>query len=502
MSTDVKTIAKILNIESENGTYPFKIVDSKEDQGLYMIHYDVDEIGKTELDSVDRSYRGVIVSDVDGIIVPSFGYTPSIVLDDFDIKTATEHIDKDGHKHKLEDFGTTKMFPMFDGTLLRVWKYKDQIHISSHKKIDALNSRWGTSGKFVELFVKYTKDIFGEHQEHLFDEENNEKVQIHNFLLVDVDLMISSKLHLDTNIKTGFVAYINSENCILSEEVSLKIPTLHYSEIGATENTVIKVMSFDLHGDEYKSFLTRGFYPEVENIHPQISLGEGIVLFNDKSMIKIVSNGYNRRSKIVNNDPNILHRVYELIDETRFTTEGEDKYLEKYPVLPCPTDDQIKTMTSIVSSFPDDWVLPEEADFKKQDTKGFDLRLRNVVMHYAISLPLYHQKVTLTAIKELVNNRYKAINEITNHYEVFAKKQYPEGLSPRDLKVYERIHKIVIDAKSYANVRMNRGEKLNGATKGQTFNKFVKDNIRNLILREYGVSLYKIVRVLVHNATE
>jgi hypothetical protein len=497
----VETIAKILNIESENGKYPFKVVDSKEDHGLYMIHYDADEIGKTTKDSIDRSYRGVIVSDVDGIIVPSFGYTPSIVMDDFDVKVEDELTDKDGNKHKLGDFGITRMFPMFDGTLLRVWKYKDQIHISSHKKIDAINSRWGTSGKFVELFTKYTKDIFGEHQENLFDENNKEKIQIHNFLLVDIDLMISSKLHLDTSIKTGFVLHINSINCELIEEVNLKIPNLHYSEIGSNKNTLIKVMPFDVTTDEYKSFLTKGFYTDMEKIHSHISMGEGIVLFNGKSMLKVVSNGYNRRSKIVNNDPNILHRVYELITDTKFSPEG-DTYLEQYPVLPCPTDEQIKEMSTIMTSFPENWSIPNEDDFKKQDTKGFDLRFRNAVMHYAVSLPLYHQKVTLTAIKELVNNRYKAINEITNNYERFAKKQFPEGTNARDLKVYERIHKIVMDSKSYANVRMNRGEKLDGATKGQTFNKFVKDNIRNLIFREYGTSLYKIVRVLVHDATE
>jgi hypothetical protein len=61
---------------------------------------------------------------------------------------------------------------------------------------------------------------------------------------------------------------------------------------------------------------------------------------------------------------------------------------------------------------------------------------------------------------------------------------------------------MVTDAKNYANVRIKRGEKLNGASEGQTFNKFVKDNIRGLMLREYGTSLYKIVRVLIHSSKD
>jgi hypothetical protein len=68
----------LVDIESKNGKYPFKIVDTKEDLGLYMIHYDVDEIGNTDKDDKSRFLRGTIVSEEKGIIVPSFGYTPTI----------------------------------------------------------------------------------------------------------------------------------------------------------------------------------------------------------------------------------------------------------------------------------------------------------------------------------------------------------------------------------------------------------------------------------------
>jgi hypothetical protein len=197
------TIADVLKIPCKDSKYPFKIVDSKPEKDLYMVHYDVDEINNSPKDSIERKLRGVIVSEEDGIIVPSFGYTPTIVLDDFDIKTVENVTEKQGQVHNLKEFNTTKILPMFDGTLLRVWKYKNEIHISSHKKIDAVNSRWGTSGKFVELFKKYTEEIFD--LEDLFNTEGVEEsleqeytsIKIHNFLLVDNDLMISSKLSLD-----------------------------------------------------------------------------------------------------------------------------------------------------------------------------------------------------------------------------------------------------------------------------------------------------------------
>jgi hypothetical protein len=312
--------------------------------------------------------------------------------------------------------------------------------------------------------------------------------------------MISSKLPLDSI--TGFVLYISSTNCVLPEEIDSKLSTLHYTEVQSTNKTVFKVKDFDMDGDEYKSFLTKGFFPNETEIHPQISLGEGLVLFNGKSMLKVVSTGYNRRSQIVNNDPNILHRVYEILTDTHYPKEGLDSFLEKYPIIPIASEEQIKELEKpIVSTFPEHWKVPSTSELTDVTEKGsHEHRLRCAVMHYAVALPLYHQKCALTTIQELLNNRYKAIQIITTHYDRFAKKQFGEDISPRDMKVYERIHKMVMDAKNYANVRVKRGEKVQGANPGQTFNKFVKDNIRGLMLREYGTSLYKIVRVLVRGS--
>jgi hypothetical protein len=507
MSNEVlTTIAEILKVEIKDGKYPFKIVDSKPDQGLYMVHYDVDEINRSPKDSIERNLRGVIISESEGIIVPSFGYAPTIILDDFDIKTLENVTENYGQTHNLKEFNTTKILPMFDGTLLRVWKYKNEIHISSHKKIDAINSRWGTSGKFVELFKKYTEGTFS--LEDLFsstenqDSENLISPKIHNFLLVDNDLMISSKLSLD-NI-TGFALYINSINCELPTEVESKLSSLHYTEIKCTDKTVFKVKSFNKDEVEYQSFITKGFFPNETDTHPKISLGEGLILFNGTNMLKIVSNGYNRRSKLVNNDPNILHRVFELLTDSQYPKEGTDNFLEKYSIIPIPTDDQIKALSEpILSKFPEDWKVLSEPDVKDNTIKeSHENRLRTVITHYALALPLYHQKPAFTAIRELIDDRFKATHIICNNYDRYSKKQYGEDVSPRDLKVYERIHKMVMDAKNYANVRLKRGEKLNGASEGQTFNKFVKDNIRGLMIREYGTSLYKIVRVLVHSSKD
>jgi len=496
-SMEPSKIAEIVGVDKMNGEYPFKVVDTKSDHGLYMIHYDVDEIGNFSSDSPEKNLRGVIVSDMDGVLVPSFGYTPTIISNKYPTDSKEKLTDKDGNEYTLDEFGVKDVFPMLDGTLLRVWKYKDTIHISTHKKMDATNSRWGTSGKFVDLFNKYTEKTFK--VEDLFTEDSakDSKPVIHNFLLVDVDLMISSKLPLDSSIKEGFVVYINSLNCE-TPEILKSLPKIHYSEVSKTENTVFRISS--LTPEEYDSYLNKGFYPELDDIDNNISLGEGLIIFNGNTMLKMISDSYNRRAKIVDNNPNIMHRVYELLDQAQIPKDGVDTFLEKFPAVPCPTNEQIENhKDNIISKFPAGWKLPSDQELTENNGLAREMRLRVAVTHYAMSLPILHQKAALTCTAELLKDRHNAIQIVTQNYFKFDKKQWEEDVSPRDLKVYERIHKMVIDAKAYANVRIKRGEEIKGITGSQLFNKFVKDNLRNLMLKEYGVSIYKIVRVLVND---
>jgi hypothetical protein len=494
----VETIAKLLNFEAnEKGKYPFRIVDTKTDLGVHMIHYDVDTIGETEVNDSIRNLRGSIVLEEKGIIVPSFGYTPTIITDSFDEHGDFE--DKDGNKHSLDEFwksGDRKdILPMFDGTLLRVWKYNGTIYISTHKKIDATNSRWGASEKFVDMFKRYIEGVFD--LEDLFkDISDSSDIPVHNFLLVNIDLMIASKLHFENKKKDGFVVYINSKNC----ELPIELPKVSFSEIRKTDHSVFKVSGLKTN-EEIKDYLHFGFHSELKDVHTHISLGEGLILYNGKSMLKVVSSGYNRRAKIVDNDPNILHRVYEILTESQFPRDNKvaDTYLERFPALPCPTEEQIKSFTgNLLHGFPEDWKIPSDEELTGTISReSREMRFRNAVVHYTISLPLAHQKNALTSIDELLNDRFKAIQIVCGNYEKYAKGQFGDDIYPRDQKVYERIQEIVNESKKYAKLRVSRGEKLEGKSEIQCLKKFAVDNIRNLMLKEYGASIYKMVRVLV-----
>jgi hypothetical protein len=145
------TIATILNLtQDENGKYPFKIVNEYE--SLRLVHYDQNTIHNTEVDNELRKIRGVIVDiEEKKVVCPSFGYTPSIVSNSL---PEPESVVKDSYDKEYTFPKEFKIFPVTEGTMIRVWKYEDELMISTHRQINAENASWGTSENLKDKFIK------------------------------------------------------------------------------------------------------------------------------------------------------------------------------------------------------------------------------------------------------------------------------------------------------------------------------------------------------------
>jgi hypothetical protein len=465
----------------------FKVIDTNETEGYNLVHYNVDIINSTKPQDFLRRVRGLIVKD-NKVIVESFGYTPTVVVSE--MTEDFTFIDTDSHTHKLmkEFMDVTPVYPLLDGTLLRVWKQGEAIHISTHKKLNASKSHWGSSQTFTELFKKYTQNYFN--VEDLFSiEDTCDKVVCHNFLLVDSDLLICSQV--DLGEKSGFVLYINSVNGSLPESVTPK--TVSVYDVKYTTETFFKMETLKTLEDQNK-FIKYGFYPDELNSEK----GEGVVIFNEDRMIKVVSKAYENRSKIVNNDPNITHRGWTILTESMFPKSGEDDYLSKFPVLPTPSNNDLKNIieTGDFSLLNGCKMLSEDNFIVKNNLETRNLRLLNALIHYARALPISHKVSALSCYESILNSKFEVIKILCNDCD-----KYEQGLwgkpNPRDLKVYERIQTIIKEAKKYAKNRYSNGERFESMNEKQLIKKFTKENIRNLINKEYGENMHKIVRVLI-----
>ena len=123
-----------------------RITDSENDIKLY--HY----IQCSESSSETlKNTRGVVMNGNEEILCKTFNFTPEYFSDEPDrIKQVLEPI-----------FDKCSFYKAEEGTLLRVWFYEDKWHISSHKKLNAFNSRWGSSYSHGEMFrdaVKWQMD--------------------------------------------------------------------------------------------------------------------------------------------------------------------------------------------------------------------------------------------------------------------------------------------------------------------------------------------------------
>jgi len=95
-----------------------------------------------------KRMRGIICNKEDCEIVPSFGF-----MDTFTIK------ESDVLEELLTPIENWRFYKSVEGTLLRCFHYQNQWYLSTHRKLDAFQSRWSCRETFGELFVKEVRRL-------------------------------------------------------------------------------------------------------------------------------------------------------------------------------------------------------------------------------------------------------------------------------------------------------------------------------------------------------
>jgi hypothetical protein len=496
-------LSKVAGIERQD----FSVKDANIDKGLYLIHYDVEKVQKTDSDSEVRNHRGTII-DINSqkIVCSSFGYIPTTVLSDSDkikniFKNEEVFQDNDNINYKLDtlensyesilsntDF-TYDVFPLYEGTMIRVWKHCGEIMISSHKKIDCSNSHWGGSGKFKVLFNKYIGDL------NLSDVTDEETV--HYFILVDKDLLVSSKIPLKN--KDGMVIYIGTRNHLnqnlkdRSWELIDKfaLPRLSFENLHNSDKTIYSPDLITKYS-EVSKLLTQGFYEHeaVEQTSP-LCLGEGVIVsYNQggkRKHIRIVSEAYKRRSELVDNNPNILHRCYTILTKTLYPKEGDDNYLTSFPPIPVITDEDIENLTEpILSSYTGVSYTQEELTDKKNIKSHYN-RFRNAIMWYALSLAVPHQLDAIRNIKYVLEEREKVIKLLTSNFNKFKIGEFEGFTFKNDTGTMNHIKHRLLEAEKFAKLKMK--DKCNQG--------HILYNVKMGVLRDTGEWVFKMARLLI-----
>ena len=283
-------VIRLLNIGEAD--LPFLRIFDQLENGLQLIHY----IRAESATPKALLLRGIIIATHEHpirIVCQSFPFTPELLLKDY---TPSNDEVKD-----------SQYMPSYEGTILRVFSYRGEWFLSTHKKINAKNSRWN-SPTFGTLFTEcWGSEILGP--------EGLDSVL--NPMLCYVFMMSHPQNSLVCRNEKAVLYHIvsyTSYACLIPEE-------------GFEGNDVPKFVPVQVMTDCTEAFpikhpnvlipVTLKFFTleqvqDFVNVQVPWQTFSGLICTNAAGMVKILNEEYQHRREIRGNEPNLRIQFFAL----------------------------------------------------------------------------------------------------------------------------------------------------------------------------------------------
>ena len=479
----------ILRIPNEDRN-DVEIVSEYKEDGIHLVlvHYKEDctnhNVYKHRGTCVDLLHKNVIAT--------SYGKSPCVV--DHELT-----VDEDGcllfqdDQQKEYSFcvngNETEIYPAFEGVFLRfIWHNRKMISMT-HRKLNPVHSRWGNSKKFLDVFFEVT----GIKQEQLFDCELDYSSTCHEFLLVMPELLVGSK----QIVKSPYALYLGShetplfmfDSCTFGhcqfESIEMDTPQKIMDKPG-----IYKVKPMDVYTAE--KFLNKGFNPEFFNANndPSVipNIGESLLIVSRNNQdgkvsqsIKVNSSAFQWRCDIRENNPNLKHQFYAFLGEL-YNISNPQKFIQAMYERDLfhfePSN--LLELESLYTSMG----MPISVSFKETMSPNYstlDSRIHVLFLNFFISLPYHLQLQAFDIYKTFYATRNDLLNFLSR---VAYEKMYKPMLLKECKSLTPRMLAIILNAMEHTQKQMAQRP-------GVIFTKTTEDNIKFLIQKENGRSLYK-----------
>jgi hypothetical protein len=489
----VQKVAEILNLPSIIG---WSVVDTFEN--LAMVHYTDD----ADMNLVGH-LRGVLVDlEKEVVITDSFGYTPTIVADKIEFNSGNLNmIDKDGKEFSFNE-ENVHINKLYEGVVIRVIWYNNKCFFLTHKKINPLKSRWGSSKYFLDMY----KDANGPTAEQLFDTSKPYSNTCYFFLVVDKALLVGTRQH----VENPYICFLFKKTLDINRDVSEcceGISSFNINEkVGSiiTEPCIINPNKLTI--DEANAHLKYGYYKEFKFEDVRQLTGEALIVYtmengNIKNMVKVHSTSYEWRVNMRGNNPNITHQFYSLLNSVYmdFKTDnsndrqskrnnkqssGNDKLKQKLVLYPLYDLTSLQKYYNTNNGIINLQVLNDK--YASYNTR--DERIILLWINYVISLPVHLQGQGLDIINNFHIEKVSIIEKLS-----MIESMYP-NTKINSLTLPVRAKNIILTARKLANERIAKGENYSANGKLIKLPILIKSTIRNLINKENGTSLYTIIK--------
>lgn len=461
-----KQCCEILELPEIRG---WSVVDTTEH--LALLHY-------TE-DSDKALYghiRGLLVDlESKSIIADSFGYTPTLVAQN--IKPANDALvfhDSDGvtHSFPIKDVIIKRVF---EGVVIRVIWRKGKMYKITHRKINTVKSRWGSSKTFLTMY----EEAGGPTAEQLFDTSVPNSSTCYDFLVVDRSLLVATR----QIVSSPYLVFISKREMKLNrpaEEIAQGIATFTVTpEIKGSASGPFIHDPQNLSIDEANLHLTFGYYNQFNPYDIRQLTGEAIIIYKMENgkisdSVKIYSPAYEWRSTMRGNNPNINNRFYNLLSiaypEVK-TSESWNTFKQKLMLFSPYSEESLRQLlkrSGCIFNIPIAFLNNIDL-FERED------RIYLLWINYVLSLPIHAQEEGL----DILSNFKKDRNELI----LWIQKLEEENKNIENTTLISRLKSIITSSRRLSTTKQNNPSSY-----------LIKSTIRNLINKEAGPSLYGLVR--------
>lgn len=458
----------------------WSVVDSDEDTALVHYRDDSDK-------SVYGHIRGIFLDlEVGAIIADSFGYTPTAV--------ASELSESDGCIIVKEKEGITHNFPLgeaiikrvFEGVVIRVIWRKNKLYRITHRKINPIRSRWGSSRSFIEMY----EAAGGPSAEQLFDTTKPYSSTCYDFLVVDQSLLVGTR----QKVNKPYIVCLAQRNMDIkrpNEEVAPgKASFVTTDIIGGTVNESIIHDPKRLSLSEANNHLKYGYYTEFPVDDVRQLTGEAVIIYRITNgavtdIVKVHSPSYEWRLNMRGNNPNIVNQFYALLNSAYSDIDsGEDwdKFKSRFITLPLYNE------TSLIDLYTQNGaiLMIPSGEVSKDDYSTRDARIHLLWMNYLLSLPPHVQQNALHILTNFKNDR----NDIILWLQTL--EENTKNIDTSELP--NRVKGLISSSRRLARERISN--RTNYSAKGSYMKLplLIKCTLRNLVNKENGTSLYGLVR--------
>ena len=390
-------INKTFSRETVENNKNVSIVDSNDKFGLELFCYNS---CNNDSDENTKQCRGMVFNG-NNLVMRSFSYANEYN------ETQTTEIKKE----LGTDLNEWRVFPSYEGTLLRMFFFQDKWFLSTHRKLNAFLSKWSSRDSFGVIFEKAIQNEF------------DKNTDFANFLSKEGKTLFQRfENTLDKTKQYLFLVKNNIENRIVCD-VSKDYPL--FLHVGTVVNGTITTLdylfpSLKLYPHLVPTYDVNNLLEIVGYMNPYQE--QGFICFrnSDGKQIKILNSKYQELCKIRNNEPSLKFRYLQVRMDEKMT----NSLYELYPNYAKYFDEYENTIRQISNyiyrSYVDRFIkkqlvkLPKQEFLVMKDCHNWHVSDRE---HNKISLPKVFEFMNMQAstnINQMVKRFLREKNQTEN----------------------------------------------------------------------------------------